>query len=512
MTPHGLPSADVTAGVTPHGHRSSDLVHLTAHVLHPDASRVVAKTFLPGQEFLTQGNSRASAVLERAMSLSEDEVDDLLERMIQSFDHRHRDLTDMLEARFVLVAHRLDDPDGISRARRQLIGGFFTQEYAVEAAALFNPSMVAHPDQSGLDPGSTRFVMSLRGVGEGHISSVQFRTGVIDAHDVIELERPRGTTVLPTVVPTAFSKSIFAMQLDELVDDQGSAQYVLESLSDVFDRAELDAAIASLRDQGLTRGSGTTAIDQIEWIAACNYSMEFAADTAMDERVIIPTGPSESHGLEDVRLVQFTDVDGSVDYRGTYTAFDGARVVPQLMRTADFRSFDITQLSGPAAKDKGMAMFPRQVNGTYFALSRWDRENNTLASSQDMLFWEEAGTLQTPRQAWEMVQVGNCGPPIETDAGWLVLTHGVGPMRQYSIGAMLLDLEDPRVVIGRLVRPLISPSADDRDGYVPNVVYSCGSMRHGNRIVLPYGVDDSTIRIAIVDLDGLLALLLPHGG
>jgi predicted GH43/DUF377 family glycosyl hydrolase len=467
--------------------RTADGVHLTAHAITPDAARVVAKTFLPGQEFFTQGKSRASAVLERVLAMTEFEVETLLEEVVESFAHRHRDLNEMLEARFLLVAHRIEDALKLTHARRRLIGAYFTQEYAVEAAALFNPSMVAHPDQSGLPAGTTRFIMSLRGVGEGHISSVEFRTGTIDADDFVVLDGPSGLTALPTPIATVYSKAVFAYQLSELVDDHGSAQYVMASLPETFGGEELDAAIASLSDQGLTRGSGTTALDQIEHIAACNYSMEFSVESAMDERVIIPTGPSESHGLEDVRFVRFTDADGTVEYRGPYTAFDGLRVVPQMMRTTDFRTFHVSQLAGPAAKDKGMALFPRQVHGDYLALSRWDRENNTIALSDDLRFWEESSTLQVPRQAWEIIQVGNCGSPIETAVGWLVLTHGVGPMRQYSIGAMLLDLEDPRVVLGRLTHPLVSAAGDDRDGYVPNVVYSCGSLLHGDTLVLPYG-------------------------
>jgi predicted GH43/DUF377 family glycosyl hydrolase len=486
---------------------NSALVRRTDVVLRPDPSRVIAKTFLPGQELLTLGQSRATDVLDRILDMAEDDVCRVLAATLESFGPRHRDLTATLESRFGLVEHRLDAPAAVSRERRLLIGAYFTQEYAVEAAALFNPSMVAHVSQAGLDAGSVRFVMSVRGVGEGHISSIGFRTGTIDASDNVVFDEMSPTTVLPHQVPTTYTKSVFAQQLVELGGDQSSADYVMAVLPPTFSRGHLDSALYRLNDQGLTRGSGASTVDQLEWIAACNYSTVFPVESSLQERVIFPGSPAETHGLEDVRLVRFTEPDGSVDYRGTYTAFDGSHVIPQSLRTKDFRTFHISQFSGSAAKDKGMALFPRRVGGQYLALSRWDRENNALAMSSDMQHWVELGTLQAPRRPWELVQLGNCGPPIETAAGWLVLTHGVGPMREYSIGAMLLDLQDPRIVLGQLREPLIRPVDPDRNGYVPNIVYSCGGMLHGDTLVLPYGCDDALIRVALIDVPALLAQL-----
>lgn len=488
---------------------ANPLVRWTPHVLQPDPGRVVVKTFLPGQELLTLGESRATGVLDRVQAMSPAEVERTLSATLTSFSPRHRDLPDILNSRFQLVAHRLPRPGRVSRARRQLIGAYFTQEYAIESAALFNPSMVAHPDQSGQPDGSVRFVMSVRAVGEGHVSSVEFRTGSIDGADVVSIDEPDRFTALPALTPPVYSKAVFAAQLAGIGTGQDGADFVLGLLGESFGAAELGLAIERLRSQGLTRGPAATTIEHLERIAACNYSVVFPEGSAMDQRVLIPHSPTESHGMEDVRLVRFTDDDGTVDYRGTYTAFDGTRIVPQLLRTRDFRSFDIRQFGGAAARDKGMAIFPRPVEGRYLALSRWDRENNTIASSTDMVCWEEWGVLQTPRQPWEIVHVGNCGPPIETEQGWLVLTHGVGPMREYSMGAMLLDLHDPRVVVGRLREPLITPRPDDRDGYVPNVVYSCGGLLHGRTLVLPYGCSDSFIRIALVDVDALLTRLAP---
>jgi len=487
------------------------LIRRAGHVLRPDPNRVVSKLFLPGQEFLNSERSRSAAVLDRVLALPETEVSRLLAATLASFGTRHRDLAATLESRFALVSHRLADPDALSPQRRQLVGAYFSQEYAIEAAALFNPSMVAHPDQDGLPPGTIRFVMSVRAVGEGHISSIEFRTGTIDKNDLITFDELSGATVLSQAIPTTYSRAVFAQQHVELGGDQSSARFVLEALPPLFVRADLDLALDQLREQRLTRSSASRTIERFEWIAACNYSITFPADSAISDRVILPTGPSESRGLEDVRLVRFTDSDGSVGYLGTYTAFDGGRVVPQLLRTSDFRTFHMSQLSGPAAKNKGMAVFPRPVDGQHLALSRWDREDNSLAVSKDLCNWVELATLQRPHEPWEIVQLGNCGSPLETPAGWLVLTHGVGPIRGYSIGAILLDLDDPRKVIGRLHQPLLTPAAAERNGYVPNVVYSCGGLLHGNTLVLPYGSSDVAIRIALINLDELLRRLQGTG-
>jgi predicted GH43/DUF377 family glycosyl hydrolase len=484
---------------------------LVRHVdieLRPDGRRVVAKTFLPGQEILTPGISRATGVLGRIARMSDAEAEAILEVTLNGFTSHHPDLRAMLDSRFELVAHRLENPEAMSPARRMLIGAYFTQEYAVESAALFNPSMVIHPDQTGLAEGSLRFVMSVRGVGEGHISCIEFRVGTIDVDDNLLLVEPSGMAVLPVPVDTVYSKQVMAQQLAEMGDDVSSSDYVLMALPPYFSHCDLEAAVTRLDDQGLTRGFGAEARAAIRWIAACNYAIEFPIDSTFDERVIIPTAPSESRGLEDVRLVRFTDAEGNVDYRGTYTAFDGSRIVPQLLRTDDFRTFRMSQLGGQAAKDKGMALFPRPVHGQYLALSRSDRENILLAESDDLRVWHESALLHTPQEPWETIQIGNCGSPIETERGWIVLTHGVGPMREYSIGALLLDLDDPRVVLGRLAAPLLSPRSDDRSGYVPNVVYSCGGLLHGDTLVLPYGCNDVTVRVALVHVPDLLDSLV----
>ncbi len=488
------------------------LVTRTEVMLRPDPTRVVTKLFLPGQEVLIQGFSRATAVLDRVLALTDEQVDGALEQALAEFGGRHRDLAGTFGERFRLIAHRLADPASMSAQRRLLIGAYFSQEYAVESAALFNPSMVAHPDQGALPDGATRFLMSVRAVGEGHISSIEFRTGTIDGANRLSFDDPGRPLVQAVPTTTVLSKVRFIHQLSESGGDPSdAAHFVLDELPETFDRRALEEAISKLRGQRLTRGPARRAIDALESIADSQYSVEFPSDSLLSERVLMPGGPAESHGLEDLRLVRFTEEDGSTTYRGTYTAFDGRTVTPALLATTDFVTLHSQQAIGPAAQNKGMALFPRAVGGRYLALSRWDRETSSLAESADLWRWGTGPTLQLPTNPWEIVQVGNCGSPLETSEGWLVLTHGVGPVRQYGIGAMLLDLEDPSVVLGSLSEPLLTPTADEREGYVPNVVYSCGSMIHGDTVVLPYGCSDSSIRVALVDLDGLLDELRRQG-
>jgi predicted GH43/DUF377 family glycosyl hydrolase len=349
--------------------------------------------------------------------------------------------------------------------------------------------------------------MTVRAVGEGHISSVELRTGTIDGADVITVDPSADVAVFPTGTATCYSRLAFQQQLADLGGDRTNSDFVLDALPESFSRKDLDLALDELRGQSLTRGAAVRTIDRFEWIAACNYRVEFPEDSSMQERVLMPTAPSESRGIEDVRMLRFAETDGTIRYLGTYTAYDGRSIASQLIATDDFRSFDVTQLSGPGSKNKGMALFPRRIGDRYLALSRADRESNGVTTSSDLRHWDQPVLVQIPDRPWESVQLGNCGPPLETDAGWLVLTHGVGPMRQYSIGALLLDLDDPTVVLGRLATPLLTPTADERDGYVPNVVYSCGGMLHGRSLVLPYGCSDSVTRIALVDLDPLLDAL-----
>ncbi|MBA0047239.1 glycoside hydrolase family 130 protein [Mycobacteroides sp. LB1] len=477
-----------------------------SQVLYPDASRVLTKLFLPGQEIRAQGISRADVIIDRVLRLTPEEAQTTLADIVSRFRERHRELDATFAAHFALVKHRLPQTASLTHERQQLIGACFTQEYAIEAAALLNPSMVAHPDQSGLEADECRFIMSLRAIGEGHVSSVEFRTGVLAPNDSVRIDAPGHFADAGRYSPAALSRNFLHAALAERGDAE-AATHVLSLLPEEFDSAALGEALASVGRDRLTRGSTDAIIEHIRWIASCSYRLTFPPDRPVSERVIFPTSPDGSHGVEDARFTQFRDDDGTVSYYATYTAFDGSKVGPRLLHTRDFVTFDSTQLTGPAAKDKGMALFPRRVHGAYLMLSRWDRESISLVSSPDALVWSDPVTIYSPSRPWELIQLGNCGPPIETADGWLVLTHGVGPMRTYGIGAILLDLDDPATVVGALREPLLVPNETERDGYVPNVVYSCGALVHRDTLVLPYGCSDSAVRFAFVHLPALLESL-----
>lgn len=472
--------------------------------IDPDPGRVIARLFVPGEE-VPEFGSRTAAVIARVLSLDEIEVEAVLARTLEAFADRHRDLRGTLASHFETIAHRIPSGHELSRNRRLLIGAYFSHEYAIEGAALCNPSMVAHPDQDGLEADQTRFVLSARAIGEGHLSCIELRTGVVGPGTRITLDPITPALVPGRARPPAYERRLFEAVLSAHADDDEVAAFLHRNLPTRFAAADLEHVLRSL-PPGLARRQGThRTIERAQWIAACTYDLEFPQDTMLSERVLWPTGPTERHGMEDARFVRFTEDDGSASYYATYTAFDGSTVSPQLLHTTDFRLFHATQLSGPAAANKGMALFPRKVGGRYLALSRWDRENTSVTASTDNRTWGVARTIQTPASAWELTQIGNCGPPIETGDGWLVLTHGVGPMRTYCIGAILLDLEDPQRVIARLTDPLIAPDETERNGYVPNVVYSCGAMRHRDTLVIPYGTGDTAIAFATVSLPALLS-------
>ncbi|MFV1961698.1 MAG: glycoside hydrolase family 130 protein [Acidimicrobiia bacterium] len=479
----------------------------TAVRFAPDTRRVITKTFLPGARIFPDGHSRAALVIKRILAMPEAEVVSTLAKTKDRFAHRHRDLTAILERNFGVVAHLIDDRGKLSLDRRHLIGAYFTQEYSIEAAALGNPSLVPAPDQSGLDPGEQRFVISLRAIGESHISSIEFRSGTIDSQGNITVDAPGRYATTADHSPPIYENQVFRTKLAELDELNETARHILDALPATFTLAELEAAIAGLDRQVTDQSISVLTMRTIHWLASSNYESTFAQESLISERVIFPAGPGESHGMEDARFVRFTNDDGSVMYYATYTAFDGFRILPQLIETSDFVSFRIATVNGSCAQNKGFALFPRKIDGRYAALSRQDNENNYLMMSDDVRFWFETEKIQEPERPWELMQLGNCGSPLETEAGWLVMTHGVGPLRRYSLGAILLDTEDPLQVIGHLEEPLLEPNEDERDGYVPNVVYSCGSMIHGDKLVLPYGFSDIGAGIATVPLDELLTRL-----
>ena len=454
---------------------------------------------------------RIRAILRRLLKVREAEVSSLLASVRGEFNGRHRDLDTVFETNYRTAIAHLPGPPEVSEQRRRLIGACFTMEYAIESAALFNPSIVPHPDQSGLPAGDVRFLMSLRATGEGHVSSIVFRRGVLHASGQMSFDPPPRFAHAARVVPDrAFDKAGFCRLLRGMEVCDGLAGDVLDALDDPFTLGQIEAAIERLRPARPTRGQRTTAAD-MRWVARASYELDFPRDCLPAEIVIFPATPYEQHGMEDLRLVRFVGGEGRERYCGTYTAYDGRQTHSMLLQTDDFHRFHVSPLAGRCARHKGMALFPRLVDGQYLMLTRHDGENLFLARSANLHTWDSALRLQKPAELWETVQIGNCGSPLETDAGWIVLTHGVGPMRRYCIGALLLDRRDPARVIGRLREPLLVPNEHERAGYVPNVVYSCGSMIHGGQLIIPYAMSDSRTSFASVEVSTLIDRLVDSG-
>ncbi len=349
--------------------------------------------------------------------------------------------------------------------------------------------------------------MSVLGIGEGHRSSIGFRTGVVDAAGGIAIDDPAPFATAGSPKPALLDAAVFRSELARLDDAGEAADYVLDRLGQSFTQDALNQQLARLQTNLSTRGHAEETISSFRSIAERTYAVEFSDRITLSERVLWPSMGAEQAGMEDARFVRFIDDDGSITFYATYSAYSGSHISQQLLETTDFQSFTSAPIVGPAAANKGLALFPRRIHGRFAALSRSDRESNTVAYADHLSVWPSALPCQSPSRAWEVLQLGNCGPPIETDAGWLVLTHGVGPMRTYCIGAILLDLGDPTRILGQLAQPLLCPATDEQDGYVPNVVYSCGALVHADTLVLPYGIADAAIGIATVPLPELLAVL-----
>ncbi len=478
-------------------------VKRTNVILHPDRSRVLARPFYPTTD------ERARRVCSQVLALSEEEVHALLAQVQTEFGERHLKTREFLRLRFTQVQPWLLANRKMSEERELLIGAYFTHEYSFEAAALFNPSIVPHPDQSKLPPGSLRFILSLRATGEGHISSITFRTGFLDADDNITINEPTRYNLEPDqVVSESYEKALFGRKLQELGLAGDFSQQVLDGLGSSFTLDELYASIHTVRIQLQARGEEReAAARKILTLAQSNYEVQFPPESRLSERVLFPVTPSQSNGIEDARFVLFHNEDGTQTYYATYTAYDGKLILPQFIETPDFLHFKFVTLNGPAVQNKGMALFPRKIKGRYVMLGRQDAETIYVMFSDDLHFWNTTQPVLGPKFPWEFIQMGNCGSPIETEAGWLVLSHGVGPMRKYSIGAFLLDRDDPTKVLGRLREPLITPDKNEREGYVPNVVYSCGSLVHGRQLIIPYAMSDYATTFATLPLDSVLAAM-----
>jgi predicted GH43/DUF377 family glycosyl hydrolase len=477
--------------------------HPTNVFFRPDATRVLVRAFIPGDP------TRVANILGRGMSLSESDCHRELAGIEAEFAERHLDIHAVWRRHFELLKPHLAADAKLSETRQLYLGALVSGEYALESAALFNPSIVPHPDQSALNMGDLRFILSLRATGEGHISSIEFRSGVIRADHTIEVDSTSRFVTAPTVNPNpTFLKSIFVHKLQEMGFANPWSSRVMDSLGNRFTHAQLEDAMKRAASQmsSVPRELQRT-IECVRWLAQSNYEVSFPATIAVSERIIFPVSSNESNGMEDARFVRLLEDDGTVVYYGTYTAYNGRAILPQLIETTDFLNFRVLTLNGSAVQNKGMAIFPRKIGGRYAMISRQDDENLYLIYSDNPHFWSDPHLLRTPLESWEYVKIGNCGSPIETPAGWLVITHGVGPMRKYCIGAMLLDLHDPSKVIGHLRQPLIRPEGNAREGYVPNVVYTCGALVHAGRLVLPYAMSDTISTIVTVEVDALLGLL-----
>ncbi|SMF48497.1 Predicted glycosyl hydrolase, GH43/DUF377 family [Alteromonadaceae bacterium Bs31] len=480
--------------------------------LNPDPSRVICRLNIP-----YGSPQRIERIIARVLALSEDSTKRLLDKICLDFSDRHRHLNDILEQHFELVKSYL--PEGylsknnlsenrvLSDSRRLLIGAYFTMEYSVASAALFNPSIVKHPDQSGTEPNTLRFIMSLRAVGEGHISSIVFSSGILGASGNILFD-PEGEYLdAPKLhFNVSIDKHLFELKLAEMQAANEITAYLLDQMPEQFCLNELHTKIEELsRSESFDDKKKTSTISNMSWLANSNYELVFPKGLAISERVIFPTSEDNSRGIEDARFVQFYQDDGESIYYATYTAYNGSRILPQLIETRNFKEFKIITLNGSAVQNKGMALFPRKINGEYVMLSRQDGENNHIMYSDNIHFWQTSSIIQEPSRSWEFFQIGNCGSPMETSEGWLVLTHGVGPMREYTISAILLDLDKPSKVIARLKKPLIRPHEYEREGYVPNVVYSCGALIHNDDLIIPYAMSDISTGIASVNVRELIA-------
>lgn len=472
--------------------------------VYPDPKRVIARFFFSQDE-------RAKQLITRVMALSEQEVFTIISPLLQEYSKRHRNITKILNRHCDKVKRLITevgvDYAGIDQYRKLLIGSYFTHEYSIESAAFFNPSIIEDPDQTELVAGQKRMIISFRAVGEGHISSIVFRRALV--------EKNGDLTVLPVgnyideaeIIRNAVyvKKLFFGKAIDNNIDKE-VLENVKQKLGDKFEYKELRNVIVELKSQQ-TSDKAKLNYDKVLWLSDSYHEISFSKDTDISDRVIFPISEFEKKGIEDARFVKFINDDGKIIYYATYTAYDGQMIMPKLLQTTDFYDFNISPLYGAGAQNKNLALFPRKINGKYAMMSRIDGWNNYIMYSNKIQVWESPELLQQPHAAWEYIQIGNCGSPIETEDGWLIITHGVGPMRRYCLGASLLKLDDPSVEIGRLSEPLIIPNKDEREGYVPNVLYSCGSIVHNDKLIIPYGLSDYCSSFATVDINALLEKL-----
>ncbi len=472
----------------------------------PDFKRVIIR-------FLDLGNMRTNDLFRKVMEMDNKLAESILNQTLREFSKRHRNLTKHFIRNYENARKFIDTKDvdikRLSEQKKLLIGSFFSMEYSITSTAFFNPSIVEAPDQTGLDEGSKRIIVSFRATGEGHISSIVFHRGVIDHNHNLVFEEPGNYIDEAEIIKQHYyNKAIFIDKLKEMNVDKNIISSTIEPLKEKFNYNELLVSIEKIIEQNNTNETNKRATREIIWLADSHYKIKFSLDTHISERVIFPVSQAERKGIEDARFVKFIEDTKDSTYYATYTAFDGHTILSKLIQTKDFYNFEIMPLHGEGAQNKNLALFPRKINGKYAMLSRIDGINSYIGFSKKITIWNEPIKLQEPEYPWEYVQIGNCGAPIETAEGWLVITHGVGPVRKYCIGASLLDLNDPTKEIGRLKEPLLVANEGEREGYVPNVVYSCGGIIHNDKLILPYGMSDTRSGFACIDIKELLRRLL----
>lgn len=480
-------------------------------IFSPDSSRVIAR-------FLHLSDERSVNLIRKVLDMPKAELNITLSQLLRGYARRHRNISRTLDKNFAKISPVIESmgikPNGLLANQKSMIGAYFTMEYSIESAAFFNPSIVEAPDQTEIRSNEKRVVISFRATGEGHISSIVFRSGILDKNNNLILE-PVGKMLAEAdkIKRNVYKKREFEQKLREMHEGKKivSPGLVLDKLNDTFTYGELMRNLVEARQLNKLSDDENIMLDHMMWLASSHYEINFTIDSAISERVIFPISATEQRGIEDARFVRFTDDDGEVTYYATYTAYDGMAILPKLISTQDFYNFKIMPINGEIAQNKGMALFPRKINGKYAMLCRIDGVNNYIAYSDRINFWSKAKLLQEPKYPWEFVQIGNSGSPIETEDGWLVITHAVGPMREYTLSAALYDLENPEIEIGRLKHPLIEPNEVEREGYVPNVVYSCGSIVHDGELVIPYAMSDYASTYSTVNLRELLDVLKASG-
>jgi len=471
---------------------------------YPDPTRIIAR-------FHYTNNERSANIIRHVLAMSEVDVNIAISQVLRGYSKRHRNISKIFENHFNKLTHLFKEmninPNNFNLSRKVLIGSYFTMEYSIESAAFFNPSIVEHPDQTELGPKEKRVILSFRATGEGHISSIVFRTGVLDKDNNLSIE-PVGKMLdeADRIKRHVYNKESFTKKLAEMQKHNKiiTSELVFDKLGENFTYGELKRCVEETRKTLNLAANKELLFNQIMWLASSHYELEFSIDSAISERVIFPISETEKNGIEDARFVKFTEDNGEVTYFATYTAYNGMTILPKLLETKNFYSFKVLPLHGEISEDKGMALFPRKINGKYAMLCRIDGENNYIAFSDNINIWRDAKLIQEPKYHWEFVQIGNCGSPIETEEGWLVITHAVGQMREYVIGACLYELDNPEKEIGRLKTPLMMPNEVEREGYVPNVIYSCGSIIHNGDLIIPYAMSDYASSYACINLRELL--------